>query len=134
MGGIFIHEFLHVEEFYSVANSTFIIYYSMMNKVGLVHCSRIMTSDKKCMEIDLIVLNLQFVHNFATEKKNVNSQQLTWHPVLCTWIDCELVAVVFTSHYHRNCRACNMFVIDWLLLMYMYQPTRHIFKLVDYFG
>jgi hypothetical protein len=27
-----------------------------------------------------------------------------------------------------------MFVIDWLLLVNVYQPIRHIFKLADYFG
>jgi hypothetical protein len=75
------------------------------------------------MEIDLVVLNLlQPVHNSATKKNNANLQRLTWHPVRCTMIDCELVVVLFTSHCRRNCRACHMFVIDWLLLVNIYQP------------
>ncbi len=52
-------------------------------------------------------------------KKNANSQRLTWHPMRCTCIDCELVALMFTSNYRRNCRDCNMFVTDWLLLVYI---------------
>jgi hypothetical protein len=77
------------------------------------------------MEIGLVVLNLQLVHNFATEKKNAYSQRLTWHPchpVLCTWMDCELVVVMFTSHCHLICQACHMFVIDCLHLVNIYQP------------
>jgi hypothetical protein len=38
MGGIFIREFLHVEEQCSVANSTLINHFSMLNKVHLIHC------------------------------------------------------------------------------------------------
>jgi hypothetical protein len=39
MGGIFIGEFLHVEELFSVANSMLKIHFSMIKKVGLKHSS-----------------------------------------------------------------------------------------------
>ena len=60
--GIFICELLHVEEKFSVENSTLIIHFSMLSKVGLIHSSSILTSDEKLFEIDRVVLHLQFVH------------------------------------------------------------------------
>jgi len=45
--GIFICELLHLEETFSVRNSTLIIHFSMLSKVGLIRSSWILTSDEK---------------------------------------------------------------------------------------
>jgi hypothetical protein len=50
-----------------------------------------------------------------------NSQQLTWHPVLWTWIVSELVFVMFKSFFF-NCRAWNIFS-DRLVTFREYIPT-----------
>jgi hypothetical protein len=62
MGGIFIREYLHVEEQCSVANSTLINHVLMLNKVSLIQSSWILTSTEKCIEVGLVVLNLLFLH------------------------------------------------------------------------
>ncbi len=90
-----------------------------------------------------------FIPYFASAEgnPNVNAESWpvmrdVWKSTLLSWI-CNLCTIsppknnnanLFTSHYSRNYQACNMFVIDWLLLVYIYQSIRHIFKLVDYFG
>ena len=44
MRGIFIRKFLYIGEDFSVENSTFIIYFRMLNKVGLIQCAWIVSS------------------------------------------------------------------------------------------
>ncbi len=47
----------------------------------------------------------------------------------------DLVVFMFPSHFHWNCRNCNMFLMDWLLLgnkcRIIYICTRNIFKLAQ---
>ena len=38
----------------------------MLNQVGLIDSSRIATNHEKCIELDLVVLELQFVHDITT--------------------------------------------------------------------
>ena len=66
--GIFICELLHVEEIFSVRNSTLIFYFSMLSNVGLIRSSWILTSDEKLFEIDLVVQDSSCICNLCTER------------------------------------------------------------------
>ena len=66
MGKIFIRKFFDIGEYFSVENSTLISYFSILNKVYLISGNWIFIGDENFIEIDLVILNLQFVPDNIT--------------------------------------------------------------------
>ena len=104
----------------------------MLNKVGLISSSWILTSAENCIEIDLVILNLHFVlDNITTNFKKC--QFATAHiasragNMYCEWIG--------------SCYVHKSLPLELLGLRCIfdepgniYLPMRHIFKLVEHFG
>jgi hypothetical protein len=132
MGGIFVRKLFDVGEYFSAANSTLISYFSMLNKIGLIGSSWILTGDENFIEIDLVVLNLhRKLDNITTNFKKC--QFATAHiasragNMYCEWIG--------SCYVHKSLPL----ELSGLRCVFdkpgnIYLPMRHIFKLAEHFG